>query len=66
MKIKFQQLDDQTRKSIGVAFLDYAENIKRIDKEASRKFMLLGMRIIHGVLILGEYQYNEQEKGGEE
>ena len=65
MKIKFTQLDEETRKIIGVAVLDYANSIRRIDKEASKKYMLHGTRIIHGELVIGEYQYNEQEKGGE-
>lgn len=66
MKIKLTQLDENTRKIIGVAVLDYAKTIRRIDKEASKKYMLLGTRLIHGELIVGEYQYTEQEKGGQD
>lgn len=66
MKIKATQLDNIIRNTIALAVDDYASTIRRVDEKCSEKYMQIAARIRHGELILCEYQYNEQEKGGVE
>lgn len=65
MKIKATQIDNTIRNTIALAVDDYASSIRRVDKECSDKYLQVAARIKHGELILCEYQYNEQEKGGD-
>lgn len=65
MKIKATQLDKTTLNAIVKALDYYALHITQIGKGMSVNYPQLATRIKHGELILCEYQYNEQEKGGE-
>ena len=66
MKIKFQQLDDKTREGISIAVQHYAASLYPDLIEARKKYFDISQQIRHGELILGEYQYNKQEKGGQD
>lgn len=65
MKIKFQQLDKETREGISIAVQHYATYLFTHLVGSRQKYLDISQKIIHGELIIGEYQYNEQEKGGE-
>lgn len=65
MKIKATQLDEKTREVISNAVQYYVTDLYPDLIEAMKKYFDLSTQIRHGELILCEYQYNEQEKGGE-
>lgn len=65
MKIKATQLDKETRNAIVKAVDYYACHLRQIQRDGIVNYSQLATSIIHGELILCEYQYNEQEKGGE-
>ena len=64
MKIKAAQFDDNTRECIAIAVQHYAASLYPDLVEARKKYFNISTQIRHGELILCEYQYNEQEKGG--
>lgn len=57
MKIKLRQLNEQERTLIVNALLEYSNDHVNTH--------LLSAEIMNGEVLLGVYQYNEQEKGGE-
>lgn len=66
MKIKATQLDKTTRNAIVKAVDYYACHLRQIQRGCNMSYAQLATRIIHGELILCEYQYNQQEKGGQD
>lgn len=65
MKIKATQLDKNKRNAIVRALDYYALHINELGRGMTVNYPQLATRINHGELILCEYQYNDQEKGGE-
>lgn len=66
MKIKFTQFDEETRECIAIAVQSYAASLYLHLTKERQEFFDISQQIRHGELILGEYQYNELGKGGEE
>lgn len=66
MKIKIEQLDEHTREGVAIALQHYAASIYPEQVEARKKYRDLSTAIRHGELLLFEYQYPEQQEGGEE
>lgn len=66
MKIKFTQLDSCTRDCISFAVQQYAASLRLHLTKERQKYFDISQQIRHGELLIGEYQYNEQEKGGED
>lgn len=66
MKVKFTQLDNETRECISIAVQQYAASLRLHLTKERQKYFYISQQIHHGELILGEYQYNEQEEGGGE
>lgn len=66
MKIKFQQFDDETRECLAIAVQHYAASLYLDLIEERKKYFDISQQIRHGELLVGEYQYNDQEKGGDE
>ena len=64
MKIKATQLDQLDRDRISRACTKWADRNEVFYPGISRYYKDLAQRIKHGELILCEYQYQEQEKGG--
>lgn len=65
MKIKVTQLDQATRSTIAAALRYWARTNEEDFPMLANKYQDMAHSIKHGELILCEYQYNEQEKGGE-
>ncbi len=66
MKIKFTQLDKKTREFIANAIQYYFADLYPQLAEEPRRHNDISRRIRHGELLLGEYQYNELEEGGQD
>ena len=66
MKIKLTQFDEETRNCISYAVEKYASSLFPYEREERLKYFELSLKIRHGELLIGEYQYNEQEKGGQD
>lgn len=66
MKIKIKQLDEHTREGVAIALQHYSASIYPEQVEARKKYRDLATAVRHGELLLCEYQYPEQQKGGEE
>lgn len=64
MKIKATQLDLPTRNTVAEALIRWSKSNEDIFPKRARKYLNMAQVIKHGELILCEYQYNEQEKGG--
>lgn len=58
MKIKFRQLNKEERTLIANALLEYTND--HINTH------LLSAEMMNSEILVGEYQYNEQEKGGQD
>ena len=66
MKIKFQQLDSETRDCISFAVQLYAASLHLHLTKERQKYFDISQKIHHGELLICEYQYNELEKGGQD
>lgn len=66
MKIKTEQIDAVTRNTLALAVELYSHRVMRADKAVGKKYLELSNRIRHGEVLLCEYQYPEQQEGGEE
>ena len=64
MKIKVTQLDETAKTRIYRALISWAYQNEEHYPDATSIYRDMARRIQHGELILCEYQYNEQEKGG--
>lgn len=64
MKIKVTQLDERARLAIANALLEYYPNITEEINPSQLDTHELSARIAHGEILLCEYVYPEQEKGG--
>ena len=65
MKIKVTQLDEQTRDTIALALEMYVNYVYELLPNVKKQYKDIGHTIRHGEVLLCEYQYNEQEEGGE-
>lgn len=65
MKIKVTQMDQATRSTIALALVEYSMVVKETFPLQSKKYNDMAQAVRHGELLLCEYVYPEQEKGGE-
>ena len=61
MKIKIEQLDEQTRRTIALAVELYAGKFAKADPATCEKYLKMVIALRHGELLLCEYVYNEKE-----
>lgn len=66
MKIKVKQLESGERSVITAALDMYVNSVFVLCPELKEKYNNIRQAVRQGELLLCEYQYNEQEEGGDE